>query len=147
MSVLHWVRHGPTHAKTMIGWTDRAADLSDHARISRLNDHLPDHALLVSSDLRRAAATADALAHPGRRRLPDDPALREIHFGAWEDRSFDAVSAAEPDAIAAFWQAPGATGPPAAKPGTISRIGFRRRQTGWQNAAARSSWSRISAPS
>lgn len=109
MTVLHWVRHGPTHAKTMIGWTDRAADLSDHARIARLNAHLPITARLISSDLSRAVATADALDQPGRSRLPHDHMLREIHFGAWEDRSFDDVSASDPDAIAAFWQAPGAS--------------------------------------
>ncbi|WP_236638201.1 histidine phosphatase family protein [Mangrovicoccus ximenensis] len=42
-----------------------------------------------------------------RRRQPHDPGLREIHFGAWENRSFAEIDAEEPDAIAAFWQAPG----------------------------------------
>ncbi len=109
MTMLHWVRHGPTHAKTMVGWTDLPADLSDAAQVARLSAHLPAQARLVSSDLSRAAATADALAGPGRLRLPHDPDLREIHFGAWENRAFAEIDADEPEAIAAFWQAPGAS--------------------------------------
>jgi broad specificity phosphatase PhoE len=100
------VRHGPTHAKSMIGWTDLPADLSDAAQIARLHAHLPAGAVLQSSDLIRATATADALAQ-GRHRLPHDPALREIHFGAWEQRSFAEIDAEAPDHIRAFWETPG----------------------------------------
>jgi hypothetical protein len=67
------VRHGPTHAKTMIGWTDLAADLSDTGALQRLAAHLPPGAPVISSDLSRAIATADALG-PDRPRLPHDPA-------------------------------------------------------------------------
>jgi alpha-ribazole phosphatase len=104
------VRHGPTHAKAMIGWTDLAADLSDSAALARLNAHLPPEAPVVSSDLARAIATADAL-HP-RPRLPHDPALREIHFGQWERRSFAEVEAETPTLIRAFWDQPGDISPP-----------------------------------
>ena len=55
------VRHGPTHAKSMVGWTDLAADLSDTAALARLNAHLPPDAPVISSDLSRAITTADAL--------------------------------------------------------------------------------------
>lgn len=112
MTVLHWVRHGPTHAKTMIGWTDRAADLSDLDRIARLNAYLPEAAQVISSDLTRAVTTADTLASPTRPRLPHDASLREIHFGAWEDRRFDDISATDPDGIKAFWEQPGPTRAP-----------------------------------
>ena len=54
MSRFFWVRHGPTHAKTMVGWSDLPADLSDTARLARLSAHLPDGAPVVSSDLVRA---------------------------------------------------------------------------------------------
>jgi broad specificity phosphatase PhoE len=104
------VRHGPTHAKTMIGWTDLPADLSDTATLSRLNTHLPQDAPLISSDLARARATADALGN--RPRLPDDPALREIHFGQWENRPFAEVEAEAPTLIRAFWDQPGPVRPP-----------------------------------
>jgi broad specificity phosphatase PhoE len=102
------VRHGPTHAKTMIGWTDLPADLSDQAALRRLRAHLPQ-APVISSDLSRAVATADALDRP---RLPHDPALREIHFGQWEARSFAEVEAEDPALIRAFWDSPGDIRPP-----------------------------------
>ncbi|MEO1641020.1 MAG: histidine phosphatase family protein [Pseudomonadota bacterium] len=108
MTRLWMVRHGPTHAKTMVGWSDIPADLSDTAAISRLRAYLPD-APVVSSDLIRAVATADAL-DPDQR-LPHDPALREINFGAWEMRGFAEVSAEDPDTIRAYWETPGDIAP------------------------------------
>lgn len=108
---LWWVRHGPTHARTMIGWTDRPADLSDHAALARLAAFLPADAPVISSDLVRAVATADAV-QGARPRLPHDPDLRELHFGAWEDRSFAEIDAETPDLIRAFWERPGAVRAP-----------------------------------
>ena len=104
------VRHGPTHAREMIGWTDRPADLSDHAALARLAAELPD-VPVISSDLIRARATADALQ--GRRpRLPDDPRLREIHFGHWEARRHAEVDAEDPQTLRAFWEQAGDTRAP-----------------------------------
>ncbi|SEN80651.1 histidine phosphatase family protein [Palleronia pelagia] len=110
MSVLWWIRHGPTHAKGMVGWTDLPADLSDANRLKRLAETLPD-APVISSTLDRARATADAI-QGNRPRLPDDPDLREIHFGDWEMRTHDDVSAEDPDRIRAFWDQPGDNRPP-----------------------------------
>lgn len=104
MSDLWLVRHGPTHAKVMVGWTDLPADLSDQAAIARLNAHLPI-APVISSDLSRAVATADVLAP--RPRLPHDPGLREMHLGAWENRPHAEIAAADPDLSRSFWEAPG----------------------------------------
>ena len=81
MTRFWWVRHGPTHAKTMVGWQDAPADLSDQRALARLSEYLPQEAVVISSDLIRASATADAI-ESRRKRLPHDPALREIHFGA-----------------------------------------------------------------
>lgn len=111
MTRLWWVRHGPTHAKSMVGWSDLAADLSDHAALARLSDYLPKDAAVVSSDLIRARGTADAIA-AHRTRLPDLPALREIHFGDWELKRFDEIEAKSPDQIRAFWEQPGENAPP-----------------------------------
>jgi broad specificity phosphatase PhoE len=111
MTRLFWVRHGPTHAKTMVGWTDLPADLSDGPALARLDAFLPRGAVILSSDLSRAVATADALG-AGRDRQPHDPDLREIHFGAWENRSHDEVSAEAPDHIRSFWETPGDIRPP-----------------------------------
>ncbi len=104
MSRVHWVRHGPTHARAMVGWSDLPADLSDSARIARLAAHLPSGALVVSSDLQRASATADAIAGD-RLRLAHDPDLREINFGDWELQAFDTVP--DQDRLRAFWDNPG----------------------------------------
>lgn len=104
----HWVRHGPTHAKALIGWTDLPADLGDTAALARLRAHLP-YAPVISSDLLRAVQTADAIAET-RPRLPHAPALREINFGAWEGLHHSAV----PDQahIRAYWDTPGDIAPP-----------------------------------
>ena len=111
MTRIWWVRHGPTHAKTFAGWRDIPADLSDHAALARLNAHLPAPALLVSSDLIRASATADALA-AGRQRLPDTPALREFHFGDWDGLAFSEVAERWPDLSRRYWEEPGHIAPP-----------------------------------
>lgn len=109
MSRFFWVRHGPTHAKTMVGWSDLPADLSDVAQLQRLQGFLPADALVISSDLQRAVATADAIAGP-RLRLPHDPDLREMHFGAWELQRFDQVE--DQALIRQFWENPGDVRPP-----------------------------------
>jgi len=110
MTRLWLVRHGPTHAKAMVGWSDVTADLSDVQSIARLRDYLPD-APVVSSDLSRAIDTADALRP--KLRLPHDPALREINFGAWEMRTFADVETEDPQTIRAYWEEPGDIAPQA----------------------------------
>jgi alpha-ribazole phosphatase len=104
------VRHGPTGAKGMCGWTDLAADLGDHAALDRLSQALPK-APVVSSDLARAVATADALAGD-RPRLPHEPDLREMHFGTWEMRTHGEAEAQDPDLARALWADPGDVAPP-----------------------------------
>lgn len=108
MTRFHWVRHGPTHAKSMVGWSDLPADLSDHAALARLSAHLPE-APLISSTLIRAMATADAIQGT-RPRLPHDPDLREIHFGDWELQQFTEVP--DQDHIRRYWDEPGSIAPP-----------------------------------
>lgn len=108
---LWWVRHGPTHERAMVGWRDVPADLSDRAALARLDAHLPAGAVLVSSDLVRATATADALGQ-GRQRLPHMAGLRELHFGDWDGQTWDAVAATHPDLSRAYWEAPGDHAPP-----------------------------------
>ncbi|WP_272008726.1 histidine phosphatase family protein [Roseovarius sp. ZX-A-9] len=109
MSRIYWVRHGPTHAKSMVGWSDLPADLSDTAQLARLDAYLPRDALVISSDLIRARATADAIQQ-SRSRLPDDADLREIHFGAWELQDFDSVD--DSAHLRRFWEEPGDISPP-----------------------------------
>lgn len=107
MTTWHWIRHGPTHEKTFVGWRDVPADLSDHAQIARLNAHLPDDALLISSDLVRSTATADALIAPERTRLAHDPDLRELNFGVWDGMHFTEVAKRDPVLSRKYWEEPG----------------------------------------
>lgn len=111
MTTWHWVRHGPTHERAFCGWRDVPADLSDLAALSRLNASLPGDALLISSDLVRAIATADRLT-TGRIRLPHAPALREFHFGSWDGLRFAEAALRDPDLSRAFWEDPGEVAPP-----------------------------------
>jgi len=111
MSRLFLVRHGPTHVKAMVGWTDVKADLTDAAALARLRASLPQKALMVSSDLRRAIDTADAL-QLRQTRLPHAMGLREMHFGEWEMKTFNDVNATDPDGIFAFYDTPGDVAPP-----------------------------------
>lgn len=111
MRTLWWVRHGPTHQKAFTGWRDVPADLSDRAALQRLAAYLPPSAPVISSDLRRCVATADAIQR-GRRRLPHDPDLREFHFGDWDGRHFSEVSASDPELSRAYWEDPGHHAPP-----------------------------------
>lgn len=109
MTRLWLVRHGPTHAKAMIGWTDLPADLTDTAKVSRLRDALPD-APIVSSDLLRAVQTADALSPQVR--LQHDHRLREINFGEWDGKTFFEAEKTHPKLIRAYWETPGDVAPP-----------------------------------
>ncbi|SDC49700.1 histidine phosphatase family protein [Ruegeria marina] len=111
MTRLHLVRHGPTHAKSMVGWSDLPADLSDTGLLTRLSGHLPADALVVSSDLIRAADTASAI-QGNRPRLPNRPGLREINFGAWELRRYAEIEADDPVRARAYWETPGDVSPP-----------------------------------
>nr|WP_283094775.1 histidine phosphatase family protein [Loktanella sp. SALINAS62] len=99
------VRHGPTHQKTMTGWRDVPADLSDTAALSRLNAFLPQ-GVVISSDLTRAITTADAI-QGSRHRLPHHRALREMDFGAWDGLHHTEVTARDPQLSRDFWETPG----------------------------------------
>lgn len=106
-----WVRHGPTNADVLAGWTDIPADLSDVSLLSRLSSFLPERAVVISSDLSRASKTADAIAQD-RRRLPDAPELREINFGSWDGKPFSLISREHPSLSRKFFSDPGSHAPP-----------------------------------
>ena len=110
-SRLWFVRHGPTHSKAAVGWTDIPADLSDLEALNRLSNYLPQQATLVSSDLQRASGTADAIQNE-RFRLPDTPSLREMNFGDWEGRLFQDIAESDPETSCEFWESPGSMAPP-----------------------------------
>ena len=107
-----WVRHGPTYEKTFVGWRDVPADLSDLAAIERLRAYLPSRATLVSSDLVRASATADAIENTTHNRLPHVADMREFNFGEWDGLGFQEVSDRDPALARAYWENPGDISPP-----------------------------------
>lgn len=111
MTDIFLIRHGPTHAKGMVGWSDLAADLSDTEALTRLEAALPNDAVVISSDLSRAVTTADAI-QAKRHRLPHDRDLREMNFGDWELKVFSQVEAESPDRLRAFYETPGDISPP-----------------------------------
>ena len=111
MTTFWWVRHGPTHEKNFVGWRDVPADLSDQAQIQRLDAYLPKDAIIISSDLKRCIATADAIQGE-RHRLPHDPLLREFNFGDWDGLHFSEVAERWPELSRAYWESPGDTSPP-----------------------------------
>ena len=111
MTRLWWVRHGPTHEKAFVGWRDVPADLSDQGQIDRVAEYLPADALVISSDLIRASATADAISK-GRRRLSSDRNLREFDFGQWDGLHFTQVAERDPELSRKFWEEPGDLMPP-----------------------------------
>lgn len=106
-----WVRHGPTDATGLNGWTDVPARLDETDRLARLGSFLPLAAPVISSDLIRAVATADAIARD-RPRLGVRQGLREMHFGAWEGRSIGALQQEDPERLFSLWDRPGDTAPP-----------------------------------
>jgi len=106
-----WVRHGPTHAKALIGHTDIAADLSDHKALKRLEAFLPETKNVFSSDLIRASETAQAISKSAFP-VQKQKGLREMNFGDWEGMDFAAVAKSDPDLSRKFWENPGDTSPP-----------------------------------
>ena len=106
-----WIRHGPTHAKCMVGWVDIAADLSDKSMLTKLDGYLPREAKVISSDLSRAAETASAIEN-GRVRLDNEFDLREFNFGDWDGKNWQEISNNYPKLSEEYWTQPGDIQPP-----------------------------------
>jgi 2,3-bisphosphoglycerate-dependent phosphoglycerate mutase len=99
------VRHGETagnRAERFVGSSDQPlTDLGEEqARrlVPMVDGFAPD--VVLTSPLLRAWRTAELAS--GGRALVVEPDLREVDFGAWEDRSFAEAAASHPEAFAAF---------------------------------------------
>ncbi len=106
-----WIRHGPTNVKTMVGWTDIKADLSDMVTLQRLDEYLPKNAAIVSSDLTRTIETANAIQN-NRNRMPHEFNLREFNFGDWDGKHWKEISKLNPKLSYDYWSKPGDVSPP-----------------------------------
>ncbi len=101
MSTVFFIRHAETDmAGRFCGHSDPDLNARGHAQLAELVQQFSGEArqysvkrisLVVSSDLRRAASTAHAIAHASSARLELRPALREIHFGEWEGLSWEQI--------------------------------------------------------
>jgi 2,3-bisphosphoglycerate-dependent phosphoglycerate mutase len=100
------VRHGATTAPpgVAIGATDPPLSAAGREQARRLAAELAEMPLVrvLSSDLQRAFATAEAIATPHHVVVEPSAALREIDFGAWEGRSLADLWAEEPR-VARAW--------------------------------------------
>ena len=106
-----WVRHGPTVTGLLAGWSDLDVDLSDQSAVGHLARNLPTDAVMVSSDLRRASQTADAIGE-GHHRLADTDSIREFNFGDWDGQNVEKIVQVDGDRLRAFWTDPENTRPP-----------------------------------
>jgi alpha-ribazole phosphatase len=108
-----WVRHAPVinGRPELYGHKDLDCTLEDEAGIARLAESLPADAVWVTSHLKRAICTADAvrarMANGATLAAPIvDRAFAEQNFGDWEGLSFDEIKDWLGDGFEAFWKAP-----------------------------------------
>lgn len=101
------VRHAETLDNAARIWQGHAdTELSEAGQI-QVTSAAPlvaayEPALLVSSDLKRAAATADAIAVLTGLELRLDARLREVHVGEWQGLTAHEVTTGYPDLVAAL---------------------------------------------
>ncbi len=106
---LHLLRHGaPEIAGRMLGRTDCAATPEGVAACVAQAEDLGVEAI-VTSDLKRAAAAAEAIAAALRLPAIVDPRWRELDFGEWDGLSSGGIDQA---ALGRFWNDPDANPPP-----------------------------------
>jgi alpha-ribazole phosphatase len=98
MSEILFIRHAETDmAGTFCGHSDPELNERGHIQIGELIDRLraEDIGAVYSSDLRRAAITAEAIANFFSVNCHVRPALREINFGEWEGHSWAEIERRE----------------------------------------------------
>lgn len=111
-----WVRHAPVVGVdgAIYGSDDVDCDVSDASRFYALAETLPTDAVLVTSHLRRARKTAEALADAGLA-FPEplvEADLGEQNFGDWQGLTWERMRELDASAYDAFWQDPTRARPP-----------------------------------
>jgi probable phosphoglycerate mutase len=101
------VRHAETVDNAARVWQGhKDTPLSDRgkAQVQAAAPHLAAYepVLVVSSDLQRAASTAQAIAELTGRTVRLDKRLREVHVGQWQGMHADDVRERYPDVVAAL---------------------------------------------
>jgi broad specificity phosphatase PhoE len=101
------VRHAETVDNASRIWQGhKDSELSERGReqVAAAAPHLAAYepALIVSSDLQRAASTADAIGALTGVEVRLDARLREVHVGQWQGLHADEVRARYPEVVAAL---------------------------------------------
>jgi alpha-ribazole phosphatase len=112
-----WIRHAPIKgaAGRVTGQLDLDADCSDLERIATVAARLPEDAVWLTSPLRRARQTVEALqiacAATGAPLIVERD-ISEQDFGDWQGRTYAELEQTAADDYARFWAAPGTARPP-----------------------------------
>jgi alpha-ribazole phosphatase len=125
---LYLVRHGETEGnqqRRYLGWEDLPLTAAGAEQARTLGQTLLHEPLtaIYSSDLRRASATAAAIAEPHGLPVHLDPNLREVNFGAWSGLTYEAIMQTHPGPLRAWIANPEQHAPP----GGESLAALRRR--------------------
>ena len=105
------VRHGRTAwnaERRFQGHADIPLDDEGRAQARALGIYLRGESfdVAVTSDLQRAAATAEAIVDGRELPLERDPELREMRFGVWEGLTWDEIIARTPELDYAYEKSP-----------------------------------------
>ncbi len=108
MTHLYLIRHGQTEwnlAGRYQGQSDVPLSQKGIDQANSLARNFPAKALdaVYSSDLKRAVATAQAVADKFSLEVQRKPALRELSFGAWEGLTYDQIVEKWPEALRDFF--------------------------------------------
>jgi alpha-ribazole phosphatase len=106
------VRHGAigdSYPPLYVGSTDLPLTKEGRQEAEALARMLPGREPIrcLSSPLRRAAQTADAIASAAGLQVEIDPDLREIDFGRWEGKTFEEINASDPEEVDCWVTSPG----------------------------------------
>lgn len=107
MSRIFLVRHGETelnHAGRLQGHTDADLSALGYRQAEMLGDYLAAESIdtIYSSDLRRAAKTAEIIARQQQKPVITCPELREINYGKLEGLTFGEVERLYPSVAKLF---------------------------------------------
>jgi len=98
MTTVFFVRHGEVEGnsgerRTFAGWGDKPLTVRGQRQAEKIAERLAGEkvAAVYASDLQRACLTAGAIAGRHGLQAVCDKALREVHYGEWEDRSVSEI--------------------------------------------------------
>lgn len=112
-----WARHGQTNGNKegrYIGFTNQPLNKVGMDQAKVLSEELKEEKIdiIYASDLTRADETAKITADMFNMKVTIDARLRELNFGAWEDKTYDEIMSLEPTLVTKWIQDPYHISPP-----------------------------------